>query len=66
MNQAYRVDWFKVISDLQRHGFTHEQIGKDVGVSRRMVGYWRDGYSEPLYSHGAALVCLYRTVIESA
>jgi hypothetical protein len=65
MRKPIKVDWFRVICDLQKVGFTHEQIGRDVGVSRRMVGYWRDGYSEPLYSNGSALLALHSSVIKS-
>ena len=58
----HKVDWFQLIMGLQRLGFSHHQIGLEIGVTRRTVGNWQTGYTEPRYSDGSKLICLYRTV----
>ena len=60
-----RIDWFRVITDLQRAGMTHGQQAREVGVTRRTIANWQQGLCEPPYSRGAALIEIYRSVIQS-
>jgi DNA-binding XRE family transcriptional regulator len=60
-----RIDWFRVITDLQRAGMTHGQQAKEVGVSRRTIANWQQGLCEPSYSRGAGLLEIHRSVARS-
>lgn len=60
-----RVDWFRVIADLQRAGMPHAQIAKEVDVSRMTISNWQVGITEPKYSKGAKLLMVYRSVVGS-
>lgn len=59
------VDWFSVITKLQREGLGHGQLAKEVGVSRRTIGNWAQQISEPTYSRGAALLEIFNSVVKS-
>jgi len=60
-----RIDWFRIITDLQQAGMTHGQQAKEVGVTRRTITNWRNCICEPPYSRGAALLEVHRSVIRS-
>ena len=60
-----RVDWFRVIADLQRAGMPHAQIAKEVDVSRMTISNWQVGITEPKYPKGAPLLMVYRSVVGS-
>lgn len=59
------IDWFRVITDLQRASMPHAQIAKELGVSRPTIINWQQQISEPRYRHGAALLDLHRSVVKS-
>lgn len=59
------VDWFRVITDLQRASMPHAQIAKEVGVCRMTISNWQQQITEPSYSRGVALLDLHRSVIKS-
>lgn len=52
------IDWFRVISDLERSGLTLRSQADAVRVSAATVHYWKSG-GEPRYSHGQIMVSLY-------
>lgn len=60
-----RVDWFRVIADLQRAGMPHAQIAKEVDVSRPTIINWQSGITEPKFSKGTKLLGVYRSVVGS-
>jgi len=59
------VDWFRVITQLQRAGMDHGQQARELGVSRRTIGNWQQAICEPSHSKGEALLEIYRSVIRS-
>lgn len=59
------VDWFKVISDLQRAGLSHGQQARELGVSRRTIMNWQQGLTEPSYSFGTKLLNIFNSVIKT-
>lgn len=56
------LDWFFVIVDLERKGYTLQAIGQSIGRSKGTVGGWRCGDHEPGYEGGEALVGLWMSV----
>lgn len=59
------IDWFFIINDLQRAGIPHEKAAEKVGVTRRTIGSWQSGITEPRYSQGSMLLELHRSVIRT-
>lgn len=55
-----KIDWFSVISDLERTGMTQREIADYIGVSKSTVNSWKQ-YNEPRYGSGAALLDLWRS-----
>ena len=59
------VDWFRVISDLQRSGLTYKQQAKEVGInSAGTIYYWKCG-NQPPHDKGEKLLDVYRSVMGS-
>ena len=60
-----RIDWFRLITELERNGVTLRAQSSAVGVALGTVYGWKSG-SEPKYYHGQILINLYaRTLGES-
>ena len=60
------IDWFTVINKLIRAGMTPAQQAKEIGVTRRTIGNWKDGkVVDPPYSKANKLLDIYRTVTGS-
>lgn len=56
------VDWFRVITDLNRIGLTDEMIGNEVGRSRSTIVNLRSGVASDLKFHeGERLIALWRS-----
>ena len=53
------TDWFRIISDLERAGWTHARIGKHHGVHPTTITAWKRGI-EPRYSDGVKLLELHK------
>jgi len=59
----FKVDWFKVVTELEYAGMTLQQQAKEVEVkSKTTVFYWKTG-SEPAFSKGMKLIDVYKSVI---
>jgi len=58
------VDWFRVITDLQRHGVYADSIAKQIGVAKSTVQNWKIIETEPRHRDGEALLRIWRTVTE--
>lgn len=56
---ALRVDWFRVIADLARAGYTARRIATELGVSRIRVVGWKNAGHEPRYTDGSRLLALW-------
>lgn len=55
------VDWFRVISDIERSGMTHREIARHLHAACSTIAYWKQG-AEPRYSDGERLVRLWELV----
>lgn len=52
---TFRVDWFRVITDITRTGVTLYEIASEVGVSKSAVCGWKSG-AEPKHGDGENLI----------
>jgi len=57
-----RVDWFRVLADLQSHGLSNAEVARRIAVPRVTVWNWKAG-AGPKFSHGSALVELWSSVV---
>lgn len=60
-----RVDWFRVIAELQRSGMDHAKIARKLDLARSTVWNWQNGVTEPSHSKGEMLLSIYRTVVKT-
>ena len=58
-DDPFRVDWFALLIDLQRHGFPTSQVAKMVDVPVGTVMGWKNGGAEPRHVDGDRLVDLW-------
>lgn len=59
---TFRIEWFRVISDITRAGIPMMQIAKELGVSKSAVFGWKQG-AEPKHGDGESLVALWCKVM---
>lgn len=59
-----RIDWFRIIVDLERAGFDYQQIALEVGVtSKQTIGNWKTGaVADPPFTKGLKLLNLHQSV----
>jgi uncharacterized protein YjcR len=60
-----RIDWFRLIADLNLRGYDCTHIASVVGVTKNTVRYWRDT-GEPRYEDGKRLIALWSQVISKS
>lgn len=58
------IDWFDVLLDLQRKGYSPATIGMAIDVPRTTIIGWRDLEASPRHDDGERLVALWCTVME--
>ena len=58
-----RVDWFRVIVELEGKGYRPAQIGAAIGWPRGTIVGWRKNDAEPSHAGGEALVNLWVQVV---
>lgn len=64
MSRAVRVDWFRVVAELQGKGYNIENIAAAIGVAKSTLMGWRNfPYHEPRHVDGERLVQLWCRVI---
>jgi len=56
-----RIDWFRLIADLNQRGYTYCRLAAAIGVTQNTVRYWRD-IGEPRYEDGERLIALWAQV----
>ena len=56
------INWWAVIVDLERGGYTHAAIGAAIGLSRTGVEGWKNRGAEPGHEDGERLIALWRVV----
>lgn len=55
---TFRVDWFRVITDITITGVTLYELASEVGVSKSTVHGWKSG-AEPKHGDGESLVAFW-------
>ncbi|NVZ61243.1 hypothetical protein HX867_04035 [Pseudomonas gingeri] len=58
-----RIDWFRVITEVLRSGYSIQGAADEIGVARTTLIGWKQG-AEPRYSEGERLVLLWCQVTE--
>jgi len=62
MTDELVVDWFRVLTDLNRAGVSDQMIANELSRSRTAVVGWRSGNVADLkYHEGQRLIALWRT-----
>lgn len=61
LNPDEKIDWFRIITDLERSGYSHFSISVVVNVGKRTVGGWKNG-ATPRWEEGEQLLSLWETV----
>lgn len=56
------IDWFYVLLDIQRKGYTPATIGMAIDVPRTTILGWRDLHANPRHMDGEKLITLWCTV----
>lgn len=56
------VSWWHVITELERHGYTHPAIAAAIGSSKSTVEGWKNRNAEPAHVDGERLCALWRIV----
>lgn len=60
-----RVDWFRVVAELQRAGYNIENIAAAIGVAKSTLMGWRNfPYHEPRHADGERLIVLWCRVVQ--
>lgn len=60
-----RVDWFRVVAELQGKGYNIENIAAAIGVPKSTLMGWRNfPYHEPRHADGERLVQLWCQVVD--
>lgn len=59
--RRYRVDWFQIITDLERSGYRHQDMAAAVGAGKSTLVGWKRG-SRPAYDEGERLIELWCSV----
>lgn len=60
MNIGFGIDWFNIITKLERAGLTLEDIGTHVGKNASTICRYKVGI-EPRHSVGEMLIHLYQS-----
>ncbi|MBA5203078.1 hypothetical protein H2Y57_05175 [Pectobacterium aroidearum] len=55
---TFRIDWFRVITDITRTGMATHHVARELGVSKSAVLGWKSG-AEPKHGDGEALLALW-------
>lgn len=53
-----RVDWFRVLADLQYLGLSNYDVSQRLGIAKRTIGGWKAG-AEPRHCDGEELIALW-------
>ncbi|RQO38625.1 hypothetical protein DBR37_01650 [Herminiimonas sp. KBW02] len=56
------IDWFYVLLDIQRKGYTPATIGMAIDVPRTTILGWRDLHANPRHIDGEKLIALWCSV----
>lgn len=56
-----KIDWFRIIVDLERNAYPHVAIAAAIGVGKTTVQDWKHG-ARPKFEEGEMLIALWVTV----
>src|SRR3546814_11541530 len=65
VREGLRVDWFRVLVDLRRLGWTSARVAGEIDMPRTTVDGWKAG-AVPRYDPGERLVALWVEVTGNA
>jgi hypothetical protein len=65
MNKRVRVDWFRVLAELQGKGYSMAAVAMAIDAPKSTVMGWRNLDSEPRHMDGERLVKLWCQVMGS-
>lgn len=54
-----RIDWFRVVVDLERSGLTQAEIGDAVEISKTQVNAYKSLWAEPRFHVGLLMLGLW-------
>lgn len=54
-----RIDWFRVVVDLERSGMTQAEIGDAVEISKTQVNAYKSLWAEPRFHVGLLMLGLW-------
>lgn len=57
---VYRINWFRIIVELQKSGMTFHDIRRETGICAGSISAYKQGTSEPRHSAGEKLLALHR------
>lgn len=60
-----RIDWFRVLCDLQREGMTNRDVSQAIEVPRTTLIAWKNG-AEPNHHDGEKLLVLWTSATSTA
>lgn len=60
----YQVDWFRVITDLDRIGFGLQSLSKHTGICRVTLSNYKNGNTMPKHHDGEVIIDLWCRLME--
>lgn len=57
------VDWIQIGKDLAERGWNATRVANTLNLPRGTVRWWFEGYGEPKYTNGQAIMRLYVRVV---
>lgn len=64
IRRELRVDWFRLLSDLKRIGFSQNQVAEHTTISRSTIDGWHRRISEPSHAAGERLIAFWCVVMD--
>lgn len=64
IDRALKVDWFQVIIDLNRSGYTTLAVAQAIGTAKSTVLGWKQG-ATPRWEDGECLLELWMTITKN-
>ena len=59
-----RIDWFRILADLKRLGFSQYAVAEKTGIARETVRDWFCRTKEPRHSAGERLIAFWMAEME--
>ena len=64
LDKDEKVNWFLIIIDLERAGYSHSAIAAAIGSAKSTVQGWKGG-ATPKWDEGEKLLALWETVTKN-